>query len=100
MVVRMRLGGECGARNTHAYSGIGRHGPAGAPSFIFAPYNAATQGIIRASFHYTLAPGTPSPTPWFSPTRPLRNRRSGFGRPTRTTLSSVAHWRYETMAIR
>jgi len=31
--------------------------PAGAPSFIFAPYNAATQGVIRASFHYTIAPG-------------------------------------------
>jgi len=31
--------------------------PAGAPSFIFAPYNASTKGVIRASFHYTLAPG-------------------------------------------
>ena len=30
---------------------------AGAPSFIFAPYNAATAGIIRASFHYSAAPG-------------------------------------------
>ena len=31
---------------------------AGAPSFIFAPYNEATQGVIRASFHYTMAPGS------------------------------------------
>lgn len=32
--------------------------PAGAPSFIFAPYNAATQGVIRASFHYSMPPGS------------------------------------------
>lgn len=32
--------------------------PAGAPTFIFAPYNAATKGVIRASFHYTITPGT------------------------------------------
>lgn len=31
---------------------------AGAPSFIFAPYNEATQGVIRASFHYTMRPGS------------------------------------------
>jgi len=32
--------------------------PAGAPSFVFAPYNEATQGVIRASLHYTILPGS------------------------------------------
>jgi hypothetical protein len=31
---------------------------AGAPSFIFAPYNVASNGVIRASFHYTMLPGS------------------------------------------
>jgi hypothetical protein len=32
--------------------------PPGSPSFIFAPYSTAATGVIRASFHYTLPPGT------------------------------------------
>ena len=32
--------------------------PGGAPNFIFAPYNATTKAVVRASFHYTVQPGS------------------------------------------
>ena len=43
---------------TSAPASAAASAPAGAPSFIFAPYNSSTQGVIRASFHYTMRPGS------------------------------------------